>query len=216
MGASIMNRMIWVGLIGIIIVMGQQFFDNLAKQGGTLTVITDGMPADTVLLRWEGPIQPPMLQQIYEAWQVHGSEKKKFVLSLNSNGGLVSYGGKVIKLLRKIRKTNVLVTDLGYGDKCLSMCVPIYLQGQVRKASKRSVWMFHEVRAREAVSDNVVTSNRSDIERWTQQIIDRYFKPANLDKGWVRDMEFRIKSGDYWSTGGKLYREKSGIIHKLY
>ena len=216
MGDSFINKMVWVGLIGTILVMGQHFFDNLAKQGGTLTVITDGMPADTVKLRWEGPIQPPMLQKIYDAWQLYGSERRKILLSLNSNGGLVAYGGRIIKLLRKIRKSNILITDVGYGDKCLSMCVPIYLQGTERMASKRSIWMFHEVRAQEALSNNEVISNRSDIERWTQQIIDRYFKPAGLDKGWIRDMEIRIKSGDYWSIGAKLYQEKSGIIHKLY
>ncbi len=216
MGGALVNRMVWVGLMGIIIVMGQQFFDKLARMGGTLTVITDGQPLDTVKLRWEGPIQPPMKERIYEEWQKWRGEKRKIILSLNSNGGLVSYGGKVITLLRKIRKSNKLVTDVGYGDKCLSMCVPIYLQGETRMASRRSVWMFHEVRAREAVSDKVVSSDRDDIERWTQQIIDRYFIPAKLDKGWLRDMEIRIKSGDYWTSGAKLTREKSGIIHRVY
>ncbi len=213
---KILNKAIWVILLGLILIMSQEFIEKLIRSGGTLTVITDNVPPNTVKFRWEGPIQPPMQQKIYEAYREWGQKKKKIILSLDSNGGLVSYGGDVIKMLRKIKKTNILETQVGYGDKCLSMCVPIYLQGAIRTASKRSVWMFHKVKQVEVVSDEVVTSNPSDISKWTKQIIDRYFRPAKVSEAWINDMELRIRNKDYWSSGVKLFQEKSNIMHRLY
>ncbi|MGI9405911.1 MAG: hypothetical protein ACR2O4_06030, partial [Hyphomicrobiaceae bacterium] len=129
-----LNRLIWVGMLAIIIVMAIQFSDGLLERAGSLTATTKGVPDDAVLLEWRGEIAPPMESMIRKAYHEWGPKKRRIILSIHSPGGMLHHGDRVVKLLRQIALTHQLDTVVERNHTCASMCVPIYLQGETRLA----------------------------------------------------------------------------------
>jgi ATP-dependent protease ClpP protease subunit len=101
------------------------------------------------------------------------------------------------------------------GDRCLSMCVPIYLAGTKRVASPRSRWMFHQVRIRDAVSDEEIRTSAQVRSRSTDKLFDDYFRPAGVPDSWITVMRAQMRNGDVWRSGRALFDERAGIIQEL-
>ena len=76
-----------------------------------------------------------MSDEISAAFEQNKSTIKKVELKLDSVGGSVAEGEKVIDVLKKIKTTHKLYTVVGAGRRCGSMCVFIYVQGQKRFAA---------------------------------------------------------------------------------
>jgi ATP-dependent protease ClpP protease subunit len=70
------------------------------------------------------------------------------VLFLDSAGGQVEEGDRVIEILNEIKKGHQLITVVLHGKLCASMCIPIFLQGHDRLAARASLWIFHEAAQR--------------------------------------------------------------------
>jgi ATP-dependent protease ClpP protease subunit len=162
----------------------------------------------TVRMVWQGAIAAPMAQQIKDAFEERKHQATRFVLILSSGGGSVAEGERVIEVLRQIKGTHELETVVSQGEKCASMCVFLYLQGQKRYGALTSAWLFHEV-ARHDPATKQTTLDRAAWER----LVDKYFPPAGVSQSWIADLKQRTVDSDYWQTGADLVNANSGIIH---
>ncbi len=210
------NRLVWAGMLLVIVALAYQFRDTLALlTTGSLAVTEEGQDADTIKLRWTGPVEAPMSARFADAISDWRRTKRRFVVELHSPGGSVDHGGAVIRQLRELARTHEVETMVHAGDRCLSMCVPIYLQGTRRVASPRSRWMFHEVRIRDAVSDKEIKTSDQVRIRSTDKLFNDFFRPAGVAESWITIVRAQMRQGDVWRTGQALVDERTGIIKEL-
>jgi len=174
---------------------------------GKLTVTSPVGSPGTVVLRWDGTIAAPMAQDIGNAIDAFKSSRRRFVLVLNSGGGSVAEGERVIALLQKIRTTHQLDTAVERGARCGSMCVPIYLQGQSRFGARSSAWLFHEI-----TRPSTNFGKHTKVEGSYMRLIQKYWIPAGVSKTWVDRMLQLADGHDYWQTGENLLADGANII----
>ena len=165
-----------------------------------------------LLLYWQGVIRPPMAQKFKSAinkWKDRA--KFGFVISLNSRGGLVREGDKVVNIIRRLKQTHDVTTYVGRGRTCGSMCVPVFLTGHKRIAAGASLWLFHEVASRDKKN-----RSRRVIKPWkTDKMFRMYYIPARVSKRWIDDMRVKIRGTDYWMTGSEVHSSEANIITHL-
>lgn len=212
MSTSALNRLVWFVMLGVLGIVLYHTDVGAYLGKGRLTVENDPNAERTVVLRWRGAIEPPMRARIEEAFKEHRNRADTFVLSLSSPGGSVSHGGAVVRVLRDIRRTHRLETVLEGANTCASMCVPIFLQGEVRRATGRSRWMFHEVSLRDPFSEEKAEMRPSDRKARTDKLFDDYFRPAGVPESWMTEMRMLMKTGDIWRSGDELLAERAGIV----
>ena len=177
-------------------------------QRGELKISLAKSQDGTVHLAWNGPVAAPMASKIREAFEDRKEQASRFVLLLSSNGGSVAEGERVIEVLRQIKKTHSLDTAVTQGERCASMCVFIYVQGQKRYGALTSAWLFHEVSRKDPVTKQI-TLDRNAWER----LVDKYFPAAGVSQDWTAKMKQLTIETDYWQTGADLVQANSGIIH---
>jgi hypothetical protein len=151
-----------------------------------------------------------MATQISEAFEARRAYATRVVLILDSGGGSVAEGERVIDVLGRIKQTHQLMTAVDHGQKCGSMCVFIFVQGHERVGALTSAWLFHEVSRLDPKTKQITMLNRP---RW-EQLIDKYFRPAGISEAWIADMKQYTFESDYWQTGADLMQSSSGIINK--
>jgi len=212
MPSSLVNRLLWIVMLGILAVLALTFDVSVYMGKGKLTVETAPGADRTVVLRWRGSIEPPMLAKLEEAFRENRNRADRFVLSLSSPGGSVAHGTAVIRLLRDIRRSHRLDTVLEGNNTCASMCVPVYLQGEERRASRRSRWMFHEVSLRDVVTDEPRDLRPSERRARTDKLFDDFFRPAGVPDAWIAEIRTLMQRGDVWRTGEQLIDQRAGII----
>ncbi|MEO1015700.1 MAG: ATP-dependent Clp protease proteolytic subunit [Pseudomonadota bacterium] len=170
---------------------------------------------DAAVLTWIEGVDVPMARRIDEAYQRLGGEVDAFVLELHSPGGSVLEGRAVIGVLDRVRSTHDLITVVGPGRECLSMCVPIFLSGEMRLAARDATFMFHEPTSR-----NVLTGARErrpafEERRATEKFLRRYFEDSPMDPVWRERLAEDWKGEDVWKTGAELVEERAGVVTGL-
>ncbi len=209
-------RGLWVAFALAIAVLAYQFEDRLElifATRGTLAITEEAN--GTVKLHWRGKVEAPLYAKLEEAFRSHGGGQTRFVLSLASPGGQLSHGGEVVRLIKATQRTHPVDTIVESRSACASMCVALYLAGTHRSADPRARFMFHEVSFRDAVTDRVNDVPETAIARATDQLFDRYFRPAGVDPGWLSDMRRKIKGRDVWRTAQELVAEGAGVVQRL-
>lgn len=179
--------------------------------------------ADRVVLHWNGQVEAPMRERFEAAFQKFESDPRRLVISLNSPGGSVDHGHKVIKEIRKASRERAIDTVIEKGKSCASMCVPIYLVGAERFAHPAANFMFHEVSFRlPASADQAVRRQLSDptirklaVNHFTNELFDDDFGPRSVDARWLKEMRRKIRGRDVWLTGTQLMQQGSGVVDKL-
>jgi ATP-dependent protease ClpP protease subunit len=160
----------------------------------------------TLYIDWSGPIVAGMADELRAALGQYGAVSQRVVLFLDSAGGQVEEGDRVIEVLNEIKRRHQLVTVVPHGKLCASMCVPIFLQGEDRLAARATIWIFHEAAQRQADGQP-----RTDMaETW--RLFRKYYVPAGVSMHWLKSIAPMIKEADLWQTGGDLISTKSGII----
>jgi len=160
----------------------------------------------TLYIDWSGPIVAGMADDLRAVLGKYGTTLNRVVLFLDSAGGQVEEGNRVIEALNEIKLRHQLITVVPHGKLCASMCMPIFLQGEDRLAARASVWIFHEVAQRQANGQQ-----RTDMaETW--RLFRKYYAPAGVSTRWLKSIAPMIKEADLWQTGGDLISAKSGII----
>jgi ATP-dependent protease ClpP protease subunit len=165
---------------------------------------------DILVMVWKGGIQAPMANEIIAAFEEHEDNIRGIELKLDSDGGSVAEGERVIAVLQKIKKTKELHTIVGAGKRCGSMCVFIYVQGQKRLAAPASLWLFHEVSHKDPRTHQVTALDRSAWER----LVDKYWVPAGVDQKWIEDVKTHTVGTNYWQSGDSLLKDGANIIQK--
>ncbi len=208
-------RALWGVFAIAALFLGFQFSDTLEgifARRGTFAAKEEG---GTIVMRWRGAIEAPLAARIEETFRAHQASGARFLLVLASPGGKVDHGGDVVRLIKAMQRTNSVDTLVEGRSVCASMCVPVYLAGNHRTASGTARFMFHEVSFRDAVTDKRNEVPEKAIERSTDQLFDRYFRPAGVDELWIKSIRQEIRGKDVWRTGERLVAERSGIVQRL-
>ena len=158
----------------------------------------------TLYIDWSGPIVAGMADYLRSALGRYGTLSHRVVLFLNSAGGQVEEGDRVIQILNETKQTHRLITEVLDGNLCASMCIPIFLQGDDRLAARASHWIFHE-----AAKPGANGKERTDM---TLCLFRRYYVPAGVSIDWLKSIVPIIQHANLSQTGGDLISAKTGII----
>ena len=164
--------------------------------------------SNVLVMVWYGKIEAPMSAEISDAFDHYKDRVNTVELKLDLGGGSVKEGERVISILQNIKKTHKLVTAVGAGKKCGSMCVFIYVQGQKRLAAPASLWLFHEVSIKNEHTHRIA---RLDRVKW-EQLVDRYWIPAGINPTWIANVKAHTVKTDYWQSGESLLNDGANII----
>jgi hypothetical protein len=161
----------------------------------------------TLSIEWSGPIVPGMADYLRTALDKYGAASHRVVLFLNSAGGEVDEGDRVIHWLDGIKPTHRLITVVLDGNLCASMCIPVFLQGDDRLAARTSRWIFHEA-ARQGV-------NQKERMEETLRLLQKYYLAAGVSPDWIKRIMPIVGRADLRRSGGDLISAKSGIVYPL-
>ena len=181
---------------------------------------------DRIVLGWSGPVQEPMSERIDAALDRYKADRRRLVLILNSPGGSIEQGRKVVAAIRaRDRAIDTLVQKAGV---CASMCVPIFLAGAKRMADPEAYFMFHQVSLNSSARENTKRREISESEKilFSQavktieaQVTDEFFRTdigiRGVSVGWLARMREKISGRDIWMSGQQLVDEGSGIVDSL-
>lgn len=206
------SRLVLAALVAVAGILAWQHQNKLYENKGRLAIAVRGQ---TAVLAWDSKVELPMARRISEAFETSKNEVKRFILVLNSPGGSLHEGGEVIKVLDQIKRSHEVHTLVGSRKVCLSMCVPIYLQGQRRLAAPDSRWMFHEPIHVDAHTGDEVNKPKFEREFFARRFFERYFTNSQMDSGWRRRLEAEWKGKEIWKTGQQLVDERANIVTEL-
>ena len=207
------NQIALIVISAVAIFLYWQKYQDAYKDTGRLQVTQTG---SSVTLSWSSTIELPMTRRFEEAYTQWADKTDKFIIDLDSPGGSLLEGRQVIELIDEMKKTHLIETNVGEGAACLSMCVPIYLHGEQRSASRTSQWMFHEPAAYDYITDEKVDENQSDRRAASDRFFQKYFVNSEMDPKWRNELQKEWVGKDVWRTGQQLVDEQSNIILKLY
>ncbi|MEO1160272.1 MAG: ATP-dependent Clp protease proteolytic subunit [Pseudomonadota bacterium] len=205
------NRLVLLGLVVIAVAMGWRLYEQKHADTGQLAVRQSG---DVVILAWTGQVELPMHTLLKRAFEERRTTSKRFLLQLNSPGGSVREGGDVVELLQRIKRTHTLDTFVASRDICMSMCVPIFLQGSRRIAAPNARFMFHE--PKRFYDDGSEAKGFSfEREALTRRFFTRYFVNSPMNADWRIQLEKSWAGKDIYKSGKQLVEENSGIVTNL-
>jgi ATP-dependent protease ClpP protease subunit len=181
---------------------------------------------DRIVLGWSGPVQEPMSERVAAAFDRYKADRRRLVLILNSPGGSIEHGRKVVAAIRaRDRAIDTLVQKAGV---CASMCVPIFLAGARRIADPEAYFMFHQVSLNSSARESTKRPEISEAEKVLvsqavksieAQVTDEFFRTdigiRGVSVAWLGRMREKISGRDIWMSGQQLVDEGSGIVDSL-
>ncbi len=183
----------WLATAVVVLTLLLAFFNAAPGEEQPATGVASEFNKEdgTLYIDWSGPI-------------VAGMTLNRLVLFLDSAGGQVEEGDRVIAVLNEIKLRHQLITVVPHGKLCASMCIPIFLQGEDRLAARASIWLFHEAAQRQP--NGVLHTDPAG----TWRLFRKYYAPAGVSMHWLKSIAPMIKEADLWQTGGDLISAKSG------
>ncbi len=205
------NRLLLLGMLIVSVGMGWRLYVQKHADTGQLSVRElDG----TVVLAWVGRVDLPMHTSLDRAFGRWSGKSDRFVLRLNSQGGSLREGREVIELLKRIRQTHKLDTYVGPGEICMSMCVPMFLQGSRRIAASSARFMFHEPK-RYYDDGSEAKGFAFEREALSRRFFDKYFVNSPMNAAWRVQLEKSWVGKDIFKSGKQLVEERSNIVTDL-
>jgi ATP-dependent protease ClpP protease subunit len=181
---------------------------------------------DRIVLGWSGPVQEPMSERVAAALDRFRSDRRRIVLVLNSPGGSIEHGRKVVAAIHA--RDRAIDTFVQKAGVCASMCVPIFLAGHERMADPEAYFMFHQVSLGGGARENVKRKQLSESEQALlskfvktieAQATDAFFRSdigiRGVNEAWLGKMREKISGRDVWMSGQQLVDERSGIVERL-
>jgi hypothetical protein len=135
-------------------------------------------------------VSPKMPTQLARYSSRSGTTLNRVALFLDSAGGQVEEGDRVIEALNEIKLRHQLITVVPHGKLCASMRIPIFLQGEDRLAARASLWIFHEAAQRQANGERRIDK----AETW--RLFRKYYVPAGVSVSWLKSIAPMIKEAD--------------------
>ncbi len=206
------NPIALIVLFAILVLVALRTENRFAAQEGRFLVREE---ADAVVFMWRDDISFPMSARLAETFDEWRDAVGEIVIDLSSPGGSVAEGRQVIAVIDRMKETHRVSTHVGARGICMSMCVPIYLQGEERTASPYSRWMFHEPSSVDAVTGERVDRPAFERAYETRRFVDRYFRSSDMDPAWLAALEEDWKGRDIRKSGRDLVAEGSGVIQRL-
>ena len=205
------NRLVLVSLVVVAVLMGWRLYEQKHADTGQLAIRQNG---DVVILAWTGEVELPMHTLLVRAFEEWRTKSEHFLLQLNSAGGSVREGGDVVELLQRIKRTHTLDTYVASREICMSMCVPIFLQGNMRIAAPDARFMFHE--PKRFYEDGSEAKGFSfEREALTRRFFTRYFTNSPMNANWRVQLEKDWLGKDIYKSGKQLVEENAGIVTDL-
>ncbi|AHI06073.1 hypothetical protein BDW_07865 [Bdellovibrio bacteriovorus W] len=136
-------------------------------------------------------------------------ELKDLKILLNSPGGSLSETRKIKDILDSAKSRGVVVTtQVNNGDECDSNCVPLFAQGNIRKAGAVAAFMLH------GVSTPIISNipEKASTEEMLAMIRD------GASEAWLQKLiEMQVFSipAMFWMSGAELYKDNSGLVTEL-
>jgi ATP-dependent protease ClpP protease subunit len=180
--------------------------------GPDLGVKRDG---DAVVLLWLHEIKAPMSARYREAFEEWRGRTERIVLEFDSPGGSLSEGREVIAEIERMKESHEVETRIARGRICASMCVPLFLRGEVRTAHPSARFMFHEPTAVDSITQEEVERPEFEQRMDTDRLFRRYFESAGMDPAFVASLKEKMKSGDVWMTAEELVAANAGVVERL-
>ena len=179
-----------------------------------------------IVLGWSGPVREPMSERVAAALDRYKADQRRLVLILNSPGGSIEHGRRVVAAIRaRGRAIDTLVQKAGV---CASMCVPIFLAGTERMADPEALFMFHQASLNSSVRENIKRQEFSAsqeaifsqaVKAIETQATDDFFRNdigiRGINMVWLARMREKISGRDVWMSGQQLVDEGSGIVDHL-
>lgn len=214
------------GVCGVLLLWG--YFQIPSSSGDVATrqtlLITE--EPDRIVLGWSGPVQEPMSERVAAALDRYRNDRRRLVLILNSPGGSIEHGRKVVAAIRA--RNRAIDTQVQKEGVCASMCVPIFLAGTRRTADPDAYFMFHRASLNNSAKDNIKRKELGEaekalvsdiVETIETQVTDDLFRNDIGIRGvngvWLAGMRKKITGRDVWMSGQQLVDEGSGIVDGL-
>lgn len=179
------------------------------EEGPDLEIVeVDG----AVVLRWAHGVEAPMASRFAEAFDEWKDRTGRFVVDLDSPGGALVEGRLVIAEIERMKATHEVDTHVGAGALCLSMCVPIYLAGDRRTATREARFMFHEPSSYDFVTDEKVRKPGFEQKMTSERFFERYFGKSEMNPEWREKLRAEWKGRDLWFTAEELVEQGSGVV----
>ncbi len=167
------------------------------------------IPAGAVGLYYRGPIAFPIAENLREMARGLPNSVNAVLLDLDSEGGELDVTERVIAVLQDLRGRVRLETRVRHGAKCLSACIPIFMQGVKRIAGGASVWMLHG-----ACPAHTNVPGSAATYRYVRMLRD-----AGIANDFLCDLASTgvfERPGRYWLSGHELFMHaKAGVITDL-
>lgn len=164
------------------------------------------IPADTLVITFQGIIDYPLAEDLQRVWRENAGAIRQVILALDSYGGKLNHVVEVIAELQEIKRAARLTTVVGAGKLCASGCVPVYMQGEERRASVASAWMFH--------GSCPEFTNLPDPQSTADYL--RLMREAGLSAAFAAHLDMvgcLTQPGEYWLSGYQLhYMMKANVI----
>ena len=222
-----MSRLVTLASVGgILLLWGICQMPSGSKEAASRQTLTISEEPGCILLGWSGPVQEPMSERVAAALDRFKSDQRRLVLILNSPGGSIEHGRKVVAAIRaRDRPMDTFVQKAGV---CASMCVPIFLAGTRRTADPEAYFMFHEAsltssargttkrqelgQAERAVMSEVVKTVETQA---TDDLFRRDIGIRGVNTVWLAGLRKKIPGRDIWMSAQQLVDEGSGIVDSL-
>ncbi len=170
---------------------------------------------DAVVLTWRSGVRAPMAAEFADAYAEWAGQTDRFVIALHSPGGSLTEGAAVVDVIERMKRTHQVDTYVAGGDACLSMCVPIFLRGEERRAGRSARFMFHEPSAYDAVTGEPVKQPRFEKDFTTERYYRRFFGDSPMDPAWGEDLKQQWRDKDIWKSAGQLVDEGANVVTDL-
>jgi len=177
--------------------------------------VTVKRDADGLIFAWRGEVRAPMAQRFAEAFDAHRDEAGRIVIELSSPGGSLAEGHAVIDVIGAMKRTHEVDTRVRARDICLSMCVPIFLQGEDRIAAPSSHFMFHQPTAVDFFTEEKVERPAFERRMDAERFYNRYLIASGVNPVWGETLKAEWDGKDVWKTGKELFEEDAGIVTVL-
>ncbi len=187
---------------------GRQVFET----GPALAVFEED---GAVVFSWPYAVEAPMAQRFVDAFDAWKGRTDRIVIDLNSPGGAITEGRLVIEEIERMKRTHAVTTRVGAEAVCLSMCVPIYLQGDRRTAAPSAVFMFHEPSTRDLFTDEPIDRPGFEQRMDSARFFERYFVRSEMDAAWREKLKAEWQGRDLWFTAKDLIEQGANVVEAL-
>lgn len=202
-------------MFALLVVVALRTEDHFKRSQDAFVVREDPSDPSAVIFSWRGAVEYPMSEKLLDTWREYRGAADRVIIDLHSEGGAVTEGRAVIKIIEDIKRSHIVETRVGPVNYCLSMCVPIYLQGAVRRASPSARFMFHEPSSRDSVTGERVDTPGFE-QRWaTNRFVARYFETSEMDPAWREKLVTEWRGKDVWKTARELVDERANVVQEL-